>query len=99
DADSVLTLGWMYANGIGVTRDVGAATALFERASALGVTHADEILALLGDGPRMLPRCMVAADWTAARAIAEIDAEMTAKLDLKPDVLLAALMALPVNRR
>jgi hypothetical protein len=99
DVDSVFTLGWMYANGIGVARDVAAAAALFARASALGHVHAGEILTVLGEERQELPPCMVASDWTAAKAIAQIDAETVAKFDLKPDVLLEALMALPVNRR
>src|SRR5260221_8743740 len=57
--EAQFSLGWMYANGRGVTRDDGVAAAMFRLAAAGGHIYAQKTLAFLGDAPGRLPDCMV----------------------------------------
>jgi hypothetical protein len=101
DVDSVFTLAWMYANGLGVPRDPGAASALFKRAEALGHPHAASLREVLGEAPKSLPDCLVADDWSAARAIAALDRldEYAKRQQATPDLFDAMLAALPTSRK
>jgi soluble lytic murein transglycosylase-like protein len=65
DASSAFDIGWMYANGRGVTRDDGLAASFFRIAAIRGVEQASNMLRILGDPPAALPDCM--ADPTPAQ--------------------------------
>jgi soluble lytic murein transglycosylase-like protein len=57
NADAHYRLGWMYANGRGVARNEAQAAAWFRLAAAQGDTHAERMLARLGE-PAPRPRCL-----------------------------------------
>ncbi len=59
-ADAQYALGWMYANGRGVTRDDGVAAQLFTMASNQGHIHAREMLRYIRSStPPPLPSCLL----------------------------------------
>jgi TPR repeat protein len=59
DAEAQFSLGWMYANGRGVTRDDNLASYFFGLAAAQGHEHAKKMLRFVGDyiDPEM-PQCL-----------------------------------------
>ena len=58
DADAQFSLGWMYANGRGLTRDDSLASLFFEMAAAQGHAQARAMLRQVGDAAVDLPECM-----------------------------------------
>ena len=58
DAEAQFHLGWMYANGRGISRDDATAASLFALAAAQGHTHAQRMLRFVGDARDRLPDCM-----------------------------------------
>lgn len=58
DADAQFNLGWMYANGRGVTRDDGVAAFFFHVAAEQGIEVAQRNLATLGSVVAQMPDCM-----------------------------------------
>ncbi|MEO8417239.1 MAG: transglycosylase SLT domain-containing protein [Methylophilaceae bacterium] len=59
-ADAQYALGWMYANGRGVTRDDGVAAQLFTLASNQGHIHARDMLRYIRSStPAPLPSCLL----------------------------------------
>ena len=59
NAEALVRLGWIYANGRGVPRDDNQAQALFQRAQALGHAHGARLATMIrGSAPR-LPECVV----------------------------------------
>jgi soluble lytic murein transglycosylase-like protein len=58
DAEAQFALGWMFANGRGVSHDDAIATALFRRAAAQGHAQAGKMLRYVSDPAERLPSCM-----------------------------------------
>lgn len=58
DAEALYSLGWMYANGRGVTRHNGYAATLLSMASALGHETAPKAVQSVGESSGELPTCM-----------------------------------------
>jgi Transglycosylase SLT domain/Sel1 repeat len=58
DPDAQFGLGWMYANGRGVSRDDRAAAGFFALAAAQRHEQAQRMLAVVGEDDRHLPDCM-----------------------------------------
>lgn len=57
--DALIRLGWMYANGRGVTRNDSIANTLFARAAKLGSDMGERLAELVrGDGQEALPECL-----------------------------------------
>ena len=73
DASSTFDLGWMYANGRGVSRDDGLAASFFRIAAERGVEQASNMLRLLGEPSVALPACL--ADPVAPKAVAAPEVE------------------------
>jgi TPR repeat protein len=57
-AEGAFQLGWMYANGRGVHRDDGTASALFELAAKQGDEYARRMVERFGGVHGLLPACM-----------------------------------------
>lgn len=62
DLEAQYNLGWMLANGRGIPRDDATASYFFALAAKQGDSHAEKMLARLGDPVATLPNCMVAKD-------------------------------------
>lgn len=59
DAEAQFSLGWMYANGRGITRDNRMASLFFGMAAEQGHEYARKMLAFVGPARAELPECMV----------------------------------------
>lgn len=58
DAEAQFSLGWMYANGRGITRNEELAAAFFQLAAAQGHEQARKMLRFVGETASPLPACM-----------------------------------------
>ncbi len=58
DAEAQFSLGWMYANGRGITRNEELAAAFFQLAAAQGHEQARKMLRFVGETAAPLPGCM-----------------------------------------
>jgi len=58
DAESQFSLGWMYANGRGVSRNDEVASAFFQLAAGQGHEEARKMLRFVGETKAPLPDCM-----------------------------------------
>jgi hypothetical protein len=58
DGASAFDLGWMYANGRGVTRDNGLAASFFRIAAIRGIEQAGNMLRLVGEPSVEVPACL-----------------------------------------
>lgn len=58
DAEAQFNLGWMYANGRGVTRDDALASLFFGLAAKQGHEHARNMLRFVGDAAADPPECL-----------------------------------------
>jgi soluble lytic murein transglycosylase-like protein len=58
DADAQFSLGWMYANARGVTRDDSLASYFFGLAARQGHEHAQQMLRYVGDPVANMPECL-----------------------------------------
>jgi hypothetical protein len=58
DAEAQFALGWMYANGRGLSRDNRMASLFFGISAAQGHEHAQKMLAFVGPSAADLPACM-----------------------------------------
>ena len=58
DAEAQFSLGWMYANGRGITRNEELAAAFFQLAAAQGHEQARKMLRFVGETASPLPECM-----------------------------------------
>ena len=56
--EAAYRLGWMYANGRGVSHDDATATALFRLAAEHGHAYARKMLERMGDAHALLPDCL-----------------------------------------
>ena len=74
DAEAQFSLGWMYANGRGMSRDNRMASLFFGIAAAQGHEHAQKMLAFVGPSAADLPECM--RDPTPPPAIETVVAEV-----------------------
>jgi sulfur relay (sulfurtransferase) DsrC/TusE family protein len=81
DAEAQYGLGWIYANGRGVTRDDEIAAGLFALAAAKGHEQARKMLRYVGDSADSLPDCMREPD----REQFELSAEEAAVLAASPE--------------
>lgn len=61
--EAMYSLGWMYANARGVTRDDGYAGTLFAMAAMLDHRQAQRMQRFTGDYTGDVPDCMVSPDW------------------------------------
>lgn len=61
--EAMYSLGWMYANARGVTRDDAYAGTLFAMAAMLDHTQAERMQRYTGEYTGDVPDCMVAPDW------------------------------------
>src|SRR6478672_11671417 len=58
DAEAQFSLGWIYANGRGVSRDDGLASVFFQLAAQQGHEHAIKMQRFVGDAPAVTPECL-----------------------------------------
>ena len=58
DAEAQFSLGWMYANGRGVTRNDSLASYLFDLAANQGHEHAKTMLTFVGNVASDMPECL-----------------------------------------
>ncbi len=98
-------LGWIYANGRGVTRNDALAGAWFRRAAARGDAHAERMLVLLGEGLEPIgARCVLPRDRGAAPRPATVDSPRRREIEdwvhrlaptyeLDPQLVLAVIAA------
>jgi len=108
DADAAYRLGWMYANGRGLTRDDRIATGLFRFASEHAHDYATRMLAHVNTSEAVLPACMIPAAviaqeshalplaWTATperQRIVEIVRETAPSYGVDPRLALAVIQA------
>lgn len=62
DLEAQYSLGWMLANGRGIPRDDATASYFFALAAKQGDSHAEKMLARLGDPVTTPPSCMVSRE-------------------------------------
>ena len=61
DAEAQFSLGWIYANGRGITRDDAIAALFFNLAAKQGHAHAERMLRYVGEPSAIPPPCMIVA--------------------------------------
>lgn len=83
DASSTFDLGWMYANGRGVSRDDGMAASFFRIAAERGVEQASNMLRLLGEPSVALPDCLADPVAPKADAAPEVEGNSTVTTPLR----------------
>jgi hypothetical protein len=90
-AEGFIRLGWMYANGRGVSRNDAIASAMFQRAAGLGDEMGKRLSEMIRADKEELPSCLTASQFASKPIIAAtpattVDSRVNSKLPLLPQL-------------